>query len=263
MVNTATRRTAWWLAAVAAVSVIAACGTGDSQDPPASSSSAPPGPTASAHLDAAECRETPDTGRIDRTGADLDFRSGAIRVAIGGSPVADRDNPGGVPASAVVGDDDTACFGFSRWGNARPEVPPDTLLFVFKGPGTDGAQVEFLASDLTGGVLPPIGDTRPKVGPLSKAINAAIGVSVNGTYYHSTSCPLKITAMSSRRAAAAFTCQRAAQSEANPFAPDDDVTYDTDESTPTSPSSPTSPTMPTTTGSRSSVTLSGWFELTP
>ncbi|WAC54534.1 hypothetical protein [Gordonia sp. SL306] len=262
MVTPTARRTAWWLAATATVSVIAACGTGDGQDTP-TSSSASPTPTASAHLDAAECTETPESGRIDRTGADLDFRSGALRVAMVDSPATDRDNPAGAPASAEVGDGDTECLGFSKWGNPRPEVPPDTLLFVFKGPGTDGAQLEFLASDLTGGVLPPIGSTRPTVGPLSKPINAAVGVSVDGAYYHSNSCPLKITAMSSRRAAASFTCQRATRNDANPFAPDDDVTYDADESTPASPSTATSSTTPTAIGSPTGVTLSGWFELTP
>ncbi|MYR06409.1 hypothetical protein GTV32_08820 [Gordonia sp. SID5947] len=246
---------------IAIVSVIAGCGTDGAPNTPVSSAT-PSTPTASAHLNAAECRETPEAGRIDRTGAGLEFRSGTVRIAMSDSRATARRTPGGAPASADAGDVDNECFGFGKWGNPSPEVPPDTLLFVFKGPGTDGAQVEFSVGDLTGGVLPPIGGTRPRVGPLTAPINAAIGVSVDGAYYHSTSCPLTITAMASERAAASFTCQRADQNDANPFAPDDDVTYDTDESTPTSPGATTS-TTPTPVGSPSGITLSGWFELTP
>ena len=131
-------------------------------------------------------------------------------------------------------------------------MPPDSLLFVFKGAGIDGAQIEFLVGELTGGVLPPIGTVRPRVGPLTGPINAQVGVSAEGTYHHSPVCALTITAMSAERAAGFFSCPSAA----NPLAPDDDVPYDADESS-TVPPPPGAPAVPP------AVSLTGWFDLRP
>ncbi|MFW0786935.1 hypothetical protein AAFP35_20765 [Gordonia sp. CPCC 206044] len=251
--------------AAAVVTMTAACGSDDGAAP-SSSSATSTTPAVSARLDDAQCRESPPTGKIDRSASDLEFQGGGIRVAIQHGPAA---TPGDTNA-------DSDCYGFSRWGDPNPEVPPDSLLFVFKGPGTDGAQIEFLVGELTGGVLPPIGPVRPTVGPLTSPINAQIGVSVAGTYYHAASCALKITTMSSREAAGAFTCPVATYSEANPFAPDDDVSYDSDESETAapstgpvgppggaSPSTSTSTSPGNTASSPAAVALSGWFELTP
>ncbi|UVF77201.1 hypothetical protein [Gordonia mangrovi] len=141
------------------------------------------------------------------------------------------------------------CYGFTKSGNADPSVPPDSLLFVFTGPGADGAQLEFLVGDLTGGVLPPIGGVRPRVGPLDGPINSSVGVSVGGTYHHSTTCPVTLTAVSSERVAGTFTCSAVTRSESNPFAPDDNID---DDAAPTE-----------ITSTETDVTLAGWFETTP
>ncbi len=225
------------------LSLVAACGSSVPATESGSSSSSAP-PVAAARLDDDACLESPPNGRIDRGAHDLQFHTGGIRVAVGDAAPAAGDAP---PTSAVASGVDDACYGFSRWGNPAPEVPPDSLLFVFTGPGTDGAQIEFLAGELTGGVLPPIGTVRPRVGPLIDPLGAEIGVSVDGAYYHATSCPLAITAMSSARAAGSFTCPTATRRDANPFAPDDDVSFDADESTP----------------APAAVSLSGWFAITP
>lgn len=135
-------------------------------------------------------------------------------------------------------------------------MPPDSLLFVFKDAGTGGAQIEFLISELTGGLLPPVGATRPTVGPLTRPINAQIGVSINGVYHHSSACQLSVTGMSGELAAGSFTCPAATRVDANPLAPDDDVPHDLDESSTTK--------RPDAEGnSTDTVALSGWFQLTP
>ncbi|RPA10321.1 hypothetical protein [Gordonia sp. OPL2] len=251
--------------ALVAVTGLAAC---SSSEPDASSSSpassAPP--TESARLDAAQCRDEPSQGRIDRTAHGLTFRTGEMRVAVGSGMSTARDNPGGIPTSTSA-DDDSACFGFTKWGNPSPEVPPDSLLFVFRGPGTDGAQIEFLVGELTGGVLPPIGSVRPTVGPLTKPINATVGVSVAGSYYQAGTCALKISSMSTDRASGTFTCPTATRTDANPLAPDDDVPYDADDSSTesTSPSGPSASgaKSPAVIGRPTTVTLTGFFEMTP
>ncbi|MDL9945741.1 hypothetical protein QSJ19_09105 [Gordonia sp. ABSL11-1] len=251
--------------ALVALTGLAACTSmgPDTSSSPTSSAA----PTESARLDAADCRDEPSHGRIDRTAHGLTFRTGEMRVAVGSGMSTARDNPGGISTSTSA-DDDSACFGFTKWGNPDPEVPPDSLLFVFRGPGTDGAQIEFLVGELTGGVLPPIGSVRPTVGPLTKPINATVGVSVAGSYYQSGTCPLKISSMSSGRASGTFSCPTATRTDANPLAPDDDVSYDADDSTTEStppagrPSSSATPS-PAVIGQPTTVTLTGFFVLTP
>ncbi|MEE3849072.1 hypothetical protein VZC37_01920 [Gordonia sp. LSe1-13] len=227
-------RTARWVAAgtaaLATSVLLAGCGS-DSTDPPASSAMASTEQPQAARIDGEQCTRTPADGRIDRAGHGLEFRSGSMYAAI-------------TPTDG----EDPACYRFTRWGNPNPAVPPDSLLFVFTGPGTDGAQIEFLVGDLTGGVLPPIGGVRPRVGPLERPINSTVGVSVGGVHHRSTACPLEISAMSSDGAAASFTCQAATRSDADPFAPDDDVAYDIDGDT---------------AAPGEEVTISGWFELSP
>lgn len=215
-----------------------------SESPPTSSR------PASSTVDAAQCTQVPPPGHIDRTGYDLRFTHGRMLVAI--TPL-----PGPLPTTPAPAR--SSCHQFAKSGNAAPDVPPDSLLFTFTGPGADGAQVEFLAGDLTGGVLPPIGDVRPTVGPLTGPINAQIGVSANGTYHHATTCQLALVAISPTRAGGTFTCAAATESDANPFAPSDDVTHD-DESAAEIPGSTSTPgSAPPATTTR----LTGWFELTP
>ncbi|MDY6810157.1 MAG: hypothetical protein SW127_14230 [Actinomycetota bacterium] len=218
---------------VSALALLAGC---------ASTDSAGTGPSSSASttaravaLEADVCREVPAEGRIDRAGHGLEFRSGSLQVAV------ERPGPGDANRSA--------CYGFTKSGNADPSVPPDSLLFVFTGPGVDGAQIEFSVGDLTGGVLPPIGGVRPRVGPLDGPITSAVGVSVDGTYLHSTTCPLTFTAVSSDRVAGTFTCAAVMRSASNPFAPGEDADDDSSSAD--------------VTVTESDVTLSGWFETTP
>lgn len=233
-----------------------ACAT-ESTPAPVSSSAVP---ATSARLDPAECDTSPPTGAIDRSAHDLAFRTGEMRIAVR-STLRPTPPPGGparpsTPASAG----DRQCFAFDKWGNADPGVPPDSLLFVFKGPGSDGAQIEFLVGELTGGVLPPIGDVRPTVRPLTTPINAQVGVSVGGMYYQGSNCALTVTAMSSQRGAGSFSCAVATRVAADPFAPNDDGPFDADESS-TAAAAPTSPAEQV--GPPSSVGLSGWFEVAP
>ncbi|MFW0797715.1 hypothetical protein AAFP30_28195 [Gordonia sp. CPCC 205515] len=238
---------------VAALVGVSACGTPNSTPGTLSTvASSTAAPAVSTRFDAQTCRETPDSGTTDRSGHDLRFDRGGIRIAVNTATQPTAPSPTSTTAGV------STCFGFNRWGPADPAVPPDSLLFVFKGDGADGAQIEFLASDLTGGVLPPIGSNRPSVGPLTGPIAAQVGVSVGDTYYHATACPLTVTALSSKRAAAHFSCPVAVRSDTNPLAPQDDVSYDTDESSATL-ASPAPPMI----GAPSTVALSGWFELKP
>ncbi|WP_232719268.1 hypothetical protein [Gordonia metallireducens] len=240
--------------AVSAVSAAALLMSGCAANPAPAPTSTSTAPTPTARpIDSAKCAEKPPQGKVDRGGHGLTFRSGEIRIAII-EPAAPTT---GLPAagSSKSPDEATSCYEFKRWGPEQPDVPPDSLLFVFKGIGTDGAQIEFPISELTGGTVPPAGGgPRPTAGPLTKPINAQIGVSVDGVYHQSSACQLSITGMSGKLAAGSFTCPEASRVDANPFAPDDDVAYDTDESS-TSPK-PDAGTPPT-------VVLSGRFQLRP
>ncbi|WP_246007658.1 hypothetical protein [Gordonia oryzae] len=182
-------------------------------------------------LDPGECARTPPTGAIDLVAYDSRFTWSRVLVAV--SPF------GGTGR----------CYSFAKSGNASPEVPPDSLLFTFSGPGTDGAQLGFLAGDLTGGGPPPVAGT-PTPGPLTGPITALVGVSVDGVYRSSATCRLTVTAMSSPLAAGHFTCPEATVLTANPFSPNDEGPFE-DSSAPAMPSD------------SDTATLSGWFELTP
>lgn len=240
--------------ALAAVSAAALLMSGCASNPAPAPTSTSTAPTPTAHpIDPAKCAEKPPQGKVDRGGHGLTFRSGDIRIAI----TEPAPTTSGLPAagSAPSADNATSCYEFKRWGPEQPDVPPDSLLFVFKGIGTDGAQIEFPVSELTGGTVPPAGGgPRPTAGPLTKPINAQIGISVDGVYHQSSACQLSITGMTGKLAAGSFTCPEASRVDANPFAPDDDVAYDADESS-TSPE-PDAGTPPT-------VVLSGRFQLTP
>ncbi|GAA1481550.1 hypothetical protein GCM10009624_19900 [Gordonia sinesedis] len=230
---------------------LGAAGCADAESTPAQpSSSTPSSAVASAPRDPAICARTPPSGRIERSGRDLSFENGKLYVAV--TPASSGPPAPPTPAAPTSGPGigtatGTTCYEFTKWGNPSPDVPPDALLFTFAGARGDGAQIEFLVVDLTGGVLPPIGPVRPTVGPLNQPINAAVGVSAGGVYRHSTTCALRITAMSPQRAAGSFDCPTATASDANPFDPSDDGNGE-DSATSTAPPP-------------ASARLSGWFDL--
>lgn len=235
--------------AVGILAGVAGCGAQHTDTAMSSSTITPTTPATSRTLDPEDCVAQTPQGTIDRGAHNLSFGKGFLRVAIGPTDTT-TPAPTGTPAQGIT------CYEFAKWGPVRPDVPPDSLLFVFKGAGIDGAQIEFLVGELTGGVLPPIGTVRPRVGPLTGPINAQVGVSAEGTYHHSPVCALTITAMSAERAAGSFSCPSAALTDANPLAPDDDVSYDADESS-TVPPPPGAPAVPP------AVSLTGWFDLRP
>lgn len=177
--------------------------------------------------DLAACATMPPYGPISRNGRDLSFSSGSMHVQV---------SPDGAPP---------VCGELAKSGPADPQVPPDTMLFTFAGTGGDGAQLEFYAVDLTGGVLPPLGDGYvPRVGPLNHPINARVGAAVDGKYYRAEQCALTLTEVHSETIRGRFDCPRATLS-ADPFAPAEDVDHNVDDSIP-----------PPATAS-----LSGWFAL--
>ncbi|NMO00656.1 hypothetical protein HH308_05430 [Gordonia sp. TBRC 11910] len=258
--------------ATAALGGLAACGT-DAAVSTASSPTSKPVSVRSAVVADSECQQTPPTGTVDRTGSDLNFHSGEIRISLVPTattpttvpaptpppvPVAPTSSAAATSSSAAPAAPASQCFGYRRWGNSDPSVPPDSLLFAFKGDGSGGAQVSFFVGDLTGGGPPPAGGVRHVVPALVAPINAQVGVSANGTYYQATQCSLKITAMSSTRAAAFFQCPTATTSKANPFDPSDDVSYDSDE-TAASSAVPGAPQAPSETPR--TALLSGWFSV--
>lgn len=245
------------IAAAALASTIAACADSTSATRAAQSSSAVA--VASVPQDPARCTEKPPSGTIDRQGFDLSFTRGQILIA-SGRTTAPSAQPGQPPlpttSAAQQMSSAPACYEFARWGQPKPDVPPDTLLFVFKGEGTDGAQIEFPVGELTGEHLPPTDGPRPPVGPLTTPITASVGLSERGMYRSSSACRLTVTAMSSKRAAGSFECAESTVAEQNPLAPDDEVA---DDDTAVA----TAPGATPTAEQGAPVKLAGWFDLRP
>lgn len=159
-------------------------------------------------------------------------------------------------------------------GQRLPEVPPDGLLFTFRGAGSDGGQITFPAVALTGGVVPLPGPDHPRVGPLVESIPVDIGISLGGKYYLATGCPLKIVAMSPKRAAGHFVCPTTIPMRENPLAPNDAAPNPDDEGddgpTPAPPAQPAPvPPWPGEPGHQpaparsDAIRISGWFEAKP
>ena len=263
--------------AAALTSITSACADSTSVTRAAQSSSATP--TVSAQQDPARCAEKPPSGPIDRQGSDLRFTRGHVLISprqltastgqagVGGQVGVDgqvgADGQVVAPASPTAQQMSPAptCYEFGRWGEPTPDVPPDSLLFVFKGDGTEGAQIEFPVGALTGEHLPPTDGPRPPVGPLTTSITATIGLSEKGTYRSSTACRLTLTAMSSKRAAGSFDCPETIVSEQNPLDPNDDVPVDDDSAAPAAAPTAGAPT-PGAQPERP-TSLTGWFDLQP
>lgn len=221
-------------AVVGAVLTLTACGTGTTA-PPTGSVPAPDR-AATEVLNAAACTAVPTAGGIVRSGYGLNYSRGDITISVA---------PGDGPAR---------CLQFAKSGPTDPNVPPDTLLFTFAGDRGEGAQLEFLAVDLAGAILPwPRGATARIPG---SPITSTIGVSIDGVYYTSPTCTLKLQTVTDKKAAGRFDCPQAIAETANPLNPNDDVTYD-EPSVPADPAPPTEPVVePTRTAA-----LSGLFEV--
>lgn len=247
-------------AAMTVIMVIGACTTTESTPPQQSSPAASDMPTTSARVDPAVCARKPPDGRIDRSAHGLAFRNGSVYVGVTPTPGATPPGPAAPSSTAPAA---ASCYEFAKSGNPAPGVPPDAMLFTFDGARGDGAQIEFLVVDLTGGVLPPIGPVRPTVGPLNQPINARVGVSLDGIYRQSTTCRLQITAMSPTLAAGSFDCPAAMTSDADPLNPSDDVPDD--EGTAAEGSVSAEPSTPggDAGSSGNAAALSGWYELRP
>lgn len=230
------RRTPAALAVLAGVAAVAAC-----TSPPVVDVETPPAPAP--RLAVAECQAPPPAGRIERAAADLSFSRGELRMLV--------TKPGAEPE----------CVLFTKSGNARPDVPPESLLFTFAGPDGQGAQLEFLVVDLTGGILPIVHGDRPPIPGLANGIPAQAGISLDGNYFHSDDCRLQITAMSPIDAAGAFTCDTAVQWPVNPLSPADEVALEDETAGPSAESTTAADDAPDP--APPTVSLSGWYFLTP
>lgn len=219
-------------ALLATAALLAACGSsaddsgpGELGPPPATAPANPPAP----RLDPVACTATPAPGEVVRTGYGLDYPAGDMHIGL--TPL------DGAPP---------VCVKFAKSGPVDPQVPPDAILFTFAGPDGEGGQIEFEAVALTGGVLPHLGDgVFPRVGPLDHPIPARVGLSLDGRYYAGDQCTLLLTQVTQVGASGRFDCPSAAIMPGNTFAPDDDVDYDLDDTTPPPPV----------------AALGGWFTL--
>ena len=188
--------------------------------------------------------------------------------------------PAPAPTAPTPATDDIECVTFGKCGNASPEVPLDSLLFTFRGAGTDGGQISFAGVALAGGTLPPLGPNQPpRVGPLHETIPADIGVSLGGKYYLASGCPLKLVAMGPKRAAGVFSCPNAIPLRENPLAPNDAAPNPDDEGddgetathaapAPGQPAPPPAPAQPAgpppaPAPNPEAITISGWFQVKP
>lgn len=190
---------------------LTACGTDattvDESVPP------PPHNGSTKTLADGDCSATPAAGRIVRSGYGLNYSRGTMTVSV--------KRPGS-----------QRCVAFAKSGRTDPAVPPDTLLFTFTGDRGEGGQLEFLAVDLAGGILPWLAGASAR--EPGAPITATVGVSLDGTYFTSATCTLRLATVTETRAAGRFDCPDALAARANPFDPDDDVSYDD----PTVPAAP-------------------------
>lgn len=211
------RRSASVLAAgvVTAAAVLAGCSDGSRP----SDATASPSTTAvtvaspvNAEVESARCRESSPRGPVDHSLEGYAFDSGSATVSLT------------VPGQSA------RCYSYPRWGNADPAVPIDSLLFLFKSPGSDGVMIDMLVGDLT---------QRTKV-------IAKVAVAVGGTTYQGDNCAVDLSALSSAGVAGSFSCPTATAVFGNPLAPLDDP----------EPEPSTSAPLPT-------AAVSGWFTVEP
>ncbi|WP_020109840.1 hypothetical protein [Nocardia sp. 348MFTsu5.1] len=201
---------------VSCAAALAGCGTAaepsDDASAPPSTSSVAPTSTVSASVAQARCEESPPGGPVEHSLQDFAFGSGSATVSL-----------------ALPGQD-SHCYSYPRWGNLDPAVPIDSLLFLFKGPGSDGVTIEMLVGDLT----------------QQTDVNARVTVAIDGTTYQGEGCSVELTALSSAGVSGAFSCPTTTAVFGNPFAPLDDP----------EPEPPTSAPLAT-------ATVSGWFTAAP
>jgi len=200
---------------VTTAAILSGCSDGSRPSDATATSSTPASaasPTVSAEVAAARCQESSPRGPVDHTLEGFAFESGSATVSV--------TAPG----------QDARCYSYPRWGNADPAVPVDSLLFLFKGPGTDGVTIDMAVGDLT---------QRTKV-------VAKVAVSTGGTTYQGEGCSMDLTALSSAGVAGSFTCPTATEVFGNPLAPLDDAETEPSTSTP----------LPT-------ASITGWFAVEP
>ncbi|HEY9313073.1 hypothetical protein [Williamsia sp.] len=207
------------VAAPAAVIVICAAalaGCGDPAEPadqPASTGSVAAPPAAvSAEVASSRCQESPPRGTVDHSLQDFAFHTGSATVSL------------------TLPGQQAQCYNYPRWGNVDPAVPIDSLLFLFKGPGSDGVTIEMLVGDLT----------------QSTRVNARVTVAVDGQTFQGQGCSTELRALSGAGVAGTFSCPTTTAVFGNPFAPLDDPEPEPTTSTP----------LPT-------AAVSGWFTVAP
>lgn len=221
------RRGLSFIAAALLVSSLGACGSDDAGDDNADSRARQPADTSTKSLPAANCASPAPVGKILRSGYGLTYSRGTMNISV---------TPAGSPER---------CVQFRKSGPRDPNVPPDTMLFTFAGDRGEGSQLEFLAVDLAGGVLPwPVGARARNPGA---PITSTIGISLGGEYFTSNTCALTLTSANAAMTAGRFTCPAALAQTANPLDPNDDVPYD-------------DPQVPAP--QPQATTIAGWFSVT-
>lgn len=168
------------------------------------------------------CARQLSNAQVDHRLQNLSFSRGEIAVSI--------ERKGQV----------SQCYNFTKWGNLNPFTPPDSLLFLFRAPGSDGMQIDL-----------PISEIANRTAFAGKAFLVA-----EGKYYAAELCNFVITVFSAEGAEGRFNCPTAIKMPGNPFAPDDDLNPHAEELTP--PSSATPAPAPVET-----VGFNGWFSASP
>lgn len=215
------------LTAALLVAGLGACGPDGNRQNGAGSHAPRPGEFLTKDLPAAGCASPAPTGKIVRSGYGLAYSSGTMSIVV---------TPAGSPER---------CVRFRKSGPRDPNVPPDTMLFTFAGDRGEGSQLEFLAVDLAGGVLPwPVGARARNPGA---PLTSTIGISLGGQYFSSNTCALTLTSANATMTAGRFICPAALAQTANPLDPNDDVPYD-------DPQVPAPPPQ--------AATMAGWFSVT-
>ncbi|WP_051198594.1 hypothetical protein [Gordonia shandongensis] len=214
---TAARVAAAVIAVGAGALALTACSPAAEETAVSAPPTAPAGePASTERLPATDCEQTPESGKVDTTGYALRYSTGTMRISVrtkGGS---------------------ATCLGFTKTGSADPQVPPDTVLFTFRGSRGEGALLEFPSVNLSRGVLPW---PRGKVTTPHSTFTSTVGVSHGGDYFTSQRCTVRLARVTPAGAAGTVECPDALATTANPFDPSDDVSHEDPADRPSPPDS--------------------------